>query len=257
MTVRFSRRLRILSIVVFVAGVVSATLAFSLHPAKGHRLRPARGFTIVLKETISLNDPKWQAEPKQADYVITTRYQKSDGTWKEVRTAHKSDGRVLRKHIQFGIPGRGVYEIDRERLTLKFISSMPSKETTSYVPITDGRDHPLYLKDDVVQGYRTYVLHYIVDKDGTYEDEYYAPELNNHHIRGFKWAPYGHSETEMLSVKLGDPDDSVFSSLPQWSVEYDQFEAKIQALADEGKRETAQALQREMQQHMARELEKQ
>jgi len=257
MTSGFSKRTKLLSIVIFVIGVVSASVAFTLQPAKGKRLRPAKGFTIVLKETISLNDPKWQAEAGQADYVITTRYQKSDGTWKEVRTAYKANGKVLRKNIQFGIPGKGVYDIDRSRMTLNFISSMPPKEETSFVAATDGHDHRLFARDEVVQGYRTYVLHYVLDKDGTYEEEYYAPELNNYPIRGFKSAPYGHSVTEMLSVTLGDPDESVFASLPQWSVDYAQFERKIQAIADDGKPETAAALQRELKEQIAKEIDKQ
>ncbi len=46
-------------------------------------------------------------------YLITARYQKSDGTWKEVRTAYKFSGKVL-ENIQFGIPGQGVFQVDKD-----------------------------------------------------------------------------------------------------------------------------------------------
>lgn len=255
MTFRFSRHMRVLSLALFFSGVVSASLAFALRPTKVVNRRPAKGFTIVTKETITLDDPKWQSQPQQADYVITTRYQKSDGTWKEVRTAHKANGNLLRKNIQLGIPGRGVYEIDKDRLMLNFISSMPPKETTSFVAITDGHDHPNFLKDEVVSGYRTYALHYTIDKDGSYEDEYYAPDLDGYPIRSVKSAPYGNSVTEVVTITLGDPDASIFAPLPNWVVNYEQYESKIQALIDDGKQETAEALRRELQKQIGMQVE--
>ena len=67
-----SRRIRVLSLALFVTGVVSAVIAYAL-PPKGPKTRAAKGFTIVTKETIKLNDPKAQANPQQTDYVITVR----------------------------------------------------------------------------------------------------------------------------------------------------------------------------------------
>jgi hypothetical protein len=240
------KKLRALCLVLLVLGVVSAAVAYSYQRSKAVKYRPAKGFTIVTKETISLNDPKEQSEPGQADYVITTRYQKSDGTWKEVRTRHESTGEVIKEQIQFGIPGNGVYEVDNTNGTLQFISSMPPAEQTSYVAVVDGRDHPKYLKDDVVQGYRTYVLHYEVDENGSYEDEYYAPELDGFPIKTLKFAPHGSSVTEMIQLTPGNPDESVFSSLPNWFVDYDAFHRKIKALESEGHHQAAAGMKRQL-----------
>jgi hypothetical protein len=256
MVFRLSNKLRLLAIFLFFAGVVSVSLAFSLQRTSSIKRRPAKGFTIVTRETITMNDPASQAEPRQADYVITTRYQKSDGTWKEVKTAYKNSGKVLRKTIEFGIPGLGAFHLDRDRETLEFLSAMPPKEVTSYVAVADGHNHPNFLRDDVVQGYHTYVLHYLVDKDGYYEDEYYAIDLDGQPVRSEKFAPYGHSVTEPVQILLGDPDDSVFSSLPDWVISYKQFERKIQALEDDGKREVAAALRRDLQGRTAKQLER-
>lgn len=201
-------------------------------------------YLILLKH--SMNDPSMQSEPGQADYVITARYQKSDGTWKEVRTAYKTNGKVLREAIQFGIPGRGAFEVDKRHGVLDFISSMPPKEVTSYVPITDGHEHPRFIRHDIVQGYKTYVLHYVVGEDGSYEDEYYAPDLDGYPIKSFKFASYGSSITEAMQITLGDPDESVFGSLPNWLVDYDRFKKSIQAIEDDGHHETAEAMRREL-----------
>ena len=222
-----SRKARLLAIAVFAGGLVSTVVAYSL-PPKALQTRPAKGFTLVTKETIKLNDPKMQANPQQADYAVTVRSQKSDGTWKEVRTRYKSDGRVLNEITTFGIPGNGVFQ-DAGKGELQFLSAMPATEITSSVPIVDGHKDPRFVRDEVVQGYDTYVLHYEVDKNGSYEEEYYAPELDNYPIRGVKVAPYGVSVMEMVDIRLGDPDEAVFTSLPQGRVKYEIFRDKMKA----------------------------
>lgn len=240
----FSRRIRVLSIALFVAGVVSAVIAYAL-PQKGPKTRPAKGFTLVTKETIKLNDPKAQANPQQADYVITVRSQKSDGTWKEVRTAYKTDGKVIREHTSFGIPGNGVFK-DSGKGELEFLSAMPGTEITAFVPVVDGHSDPKFVRDEVVQGYKTYVLHYEVDKNGSYEEEYYAPELDNYPSRSVKVAPHGVSTTELVQITLGNPAEDVFTLLPRGTVKYDAFKNKMKALEEDGKHEAADAMRRDL-----------
>lgn len=252
-----STRIKFVSIALLIAGMVSVALAYSLKQANGVKLRYAKGFTVVTKETVTMNDPRMQSEPRQADYVITVRYQRSDGAWKEARTAYKSNGTILRENIQFGTPGRGVFDVDKARGALSFISSMPPKEVTSYVPITDGHEHPRFLRDDTVQGYKTYVLHYVVAQDGSYEDEYYAPELDGYPIKSFKFAPYGSSITEAIRITLGDPDESVFGSLPNWMVDYERFKKKIQAIEDDGHHEAAEVVRRELERELAKQIKDQ
>ena len=245
-----SRRIQVLSIALFVAGVVSAVITYAL-PPKGPKTRPAKGFTIVTKETINLNDPKAQANPRQADYVITVRSQKSDGTWKEVRTAYKTDDKVIREHTSFGIPGTGVFQ-DSGKGELEFLSAMPSTEVTSFVPIVDSHSDPRFVREEVVQGYNTYVLHYEVDKNGSYEEEYYAPELDNYPIRSVKVAPHGVSTTEIVQITLGNPADDVFTSFPKGTVKYDAFKNKMKALEDDGKHEAADVMRRDLDRQLSK-----
>jgi hypothetical protein len=225
-----SRRIRVLSIVLFVSGVVSAVIVYAL-PQKGPKMRPAKGFTIVTKEMIKMNDPKAQANPRQSDYVITVRSQKSDGTWKEVRTSYKNDGKVIREQTAFGIPGDGVFQ-DSGNGELEFLSAMPGTEVTSFVPIIDGHSDPMFVREEMVQGYNCYVLHYEVDKNGSYEEEYYAPELDNHPIRSVKVAPYGVSTTDMIQLTFGNPADDIFTLAPRKPVKYDAFKNKMKGVSN-------------------------
>lgn len=246
----FSRRLRVLSIVLFVTGVVSAVIAYAL-PPKGPKTRPAKGFTIVTKETIKLNDPQAQANPRQTDYVITVRSQKNDGTWKEVRTSYKNDGKVIKENMAFGIPGNGVYQ-DLGKGELEFLSAMPSADVTSFVPVVDSHSDPKFVREEVVQGYNCYVLRYEVDKNGAYEEDYYATELNNYPIRSVKVAKHGVSITEMVQLTLGNPADDVFTSLPGKPVKYNAFKNKMKALEDEGSHAAADAMKRDLDRQLAK-----
>jgi hypothetical protein len=246
----FSRRIRVLCLAFFVTGVVSAVIAYAL-PPKGPKTKPAKGFTIVTKETIKLNDPKAQANPQQTDYVITVRSQKSDGTWKEVRTAYKNDGKVIKEHITFGVPGDGVFQ-DSGKGELQFLSAMPSTEVTSLVPIVDSHSDHKFVKEEVVQGYNTYVLRYEVDRNGSYEEEYYAPELDNYPIRAVKVAPHGVSTTEMVQLTLGNPAEHVFTSVPRGPVKYDAFKSKMKAFEDEGHRDAADVMRRDLERRLSK-----
>lgn len=249
MNKNLSRRMRVLAIALFVVGAVSAVIAYAL-PPKGPKTKPAKGFTIVTKETIKLNDPKAQANPRQSDYVITVRHQKSDGTWKEVRTSYKNDGKVLKENKGFGIPGDGVFQ-DSGNGELEFLSAMPGTEVTSLVPIIDSHGDPKFVREEMVQGYNCYVLRYEVDKEGSYEEECYAPELNNYPIRAVKVAPYGVSITEMVQLTLGNPADDVFAN-PKHPVKYENFKKKMKALEDDGMHEAANAMRRDLERRLSK-----
>jgi len=252
-----SNHFRLFALALFFVGLVSVAVAYSLKPSRSVAGIPrhARGFTIVTKETITLAAER-QSDPKQADYVITKRYRKSDGTWKELKVAYKSGGEILKDQMTFGAPSRGAFRVDKKNGNLVFLSSMPSKETTSYVQVTDGHEHPQFLRDDVVNGYKTYVIHDLVGDDGSYEDDYYAPELDGELIKSVKVAPYGGSVTELVSIELGDPDESVFDALPNLTVTYEEFKGKIEAMEANGEHATAESLRQDLKQQLARELNK-
>ena len=110
--------------------------------------------------------------------------------------------------------------------------------------------------DAVVQGYKTYVLHYAED-DGSYQDDYCAVDLDGYAIKSVKVTPRGSSVTEATQITPGDPDDRVFGSLPHWLVKYDRFKEKIAALEDDGKHEAAEAMRRELEQQLAKHIRQQ
>lgn len=232
------------SIAVFVFGLVSAGIAFSLHQDNGPRLKPAKGFTLRSRNSMTLSIPH-QAGPNEIAYSESVRYQKSDGTFREIRKYFNVSGKVIKKGILIGIPGQGVFSIDMPSRELTFLSSMPSIDKSSFVAITDWQSHPNYLKNEWFRGYSTYVLRF-PDQDGGYSDVSYSPDLNNQALKRVTISRHGVGVEEVFQIEIGDPDERVFAPLPKWVVNYDLFKQKIATMEDAGNQAAAAAMRREL-----------
>lgn len=239
---RFQKRLRKLSIAVFLLGVVTASVAFAVNQAKKPK-RPV-GFTLITKQTFSPSS-KDMVLP-EVSYFMSVRFQKSDGTWKNVRTGHTADGVVIMEDTAMGRPGRGVFRLDPIAGELTFLSSM---EAWKEFPVYDWTKDPLFLKEDTVLGYKTYVVRrHDEDDSSTYIDSYYAPDLNNYPIKEVQVSPMGTATEVAEKIVIGNPSEQQLDSLPDWPIKYELFEQKIQAMEEAGKHELAEEMQQELQQ---------
>lgn len=247
MSARTLSRLKLISISILILGLVSAAVAFSVH-RRSNKLRHAKGFTLITRETNMLFVPR-QPQALEPTYAETVRYQKSDGSWKAVRTLYDQAGKIVKKDVTSGIPGEGVFRIDEANQSLDFISSMPSKETTSYVRVDDGHSHPNFLRDDLVQGYQTYVVRF-PDQEGGYTDAYLAPELDGKPIRKVTVSTVGVFIEDLVQVEAGDPSEDI--SLPTFAVNYDTFRRKIANEQRIGKPDIAESMQRQLSEHIAK-----
>jgi len=242
-------RINLISTTLLVVGLVSAAVAYSVKQFNSVKRKPAQGYTLVTKETaIPISGSE---SGRDLGYRITTRYQKSDGSWKRIRVYYSADGKPFKADTGFGIPGKGVYQVDPSRTTLHFMSSLPPKEETSYVVIRNGREHSNFLKYEVVQGYETYVLRF-PDQEGGYTDLYCASALDGRPIRRVTVSSTGVAIEEAVQINLGDPDDKIFENLPQWFVSYERFKERIQAMEEVGKSETASAMRGELERQLAK-----
>lgn len=248
-------RLRAISIAIFVIGTVSAVLAYSLQKQDGPQLRQRKGFTLKMKGTTSLVIPR-QPGPREITNTTTIRYQKSDGTFKEVQTYYNANGAVVKKHIIFGIPGSGVFSINNPQGPLEFLSAMRPKDQTSFVRVDNGHSQPNFVRDDWVLGYPTYVLRF-PDEDGGYDEIYCAPELDGEPLRRVSVSRGAVSIKEVVEIILGDPDDRAFGSLPKLLVSYDLFKSKIATMREAGNHEAAEGMQRQLDEEIAKQMKKQ
>ncbi|HKY30312.1 MAG TPA: hypothetical protein VJM12_20440 [Pyrinomonadaceae bacterium] len=243
-------RFRLISIAIFVAGVVSIGFAYSFRPGQGPAQRQRKGFTLRTKTTTAPTTPR-ETGPREGVSSQTIKYQKSDGTFKQVTTYYNADGAVVKKQIVLGIPGQGVFGINNPQGPLDFLSAMPPKEKSSYVTVDDGHRQPNFVRDDWVQGYKTYVLRF-PDQDGGYLELYCAPEFDGQPIKEVNVSAGSTSITELVQITLGDPDDRAFGRLPKTLISYDLFKQKIAAMEAIGKNDAAKAMQRELDEQIAK-----
>lgn len=248
-------RFRVISIAIFLVGAVSAGFAYSLHKRNGPQVRHRKGFTLRSKKTSIPIVPR-QPVPLEMTHANAIRYQRSDGTFKEVQTYYNANDAVVKKEILFGIPGQGVFKINNPQGPLEFLSSMRPKEKTPYVRVDDGHSHPNFLRDDWVQGYQTYVLRF-PEEDGGYFEVYCAPDLDGEPLRRVSVSPGGVSINEVVQITLGDPDDSVFGPLPNLLVNYDLFKSKIAVTREAGNHEAAEGMQRQLDEQIAKQMQEQ
>lgn len=245
-------KFRATSIVIFVMGVVSAGFAYSLQQRNGPQLRERKGFTLRTKTTAIPTIPR-QLGPLESIESNATRYQKSDGTFKQVRTYFNAKGEIVKKEILFGIPGQGVFKINNPKGPLEFLSSMRPKEQTSYVRVNDGHSHPNFLRDAWVQGYQTYVLRF-PEEDGGYFEMYCAPELDGQQLRTVSASPGGVSIEQVVEITIGDPDERVFGPLPSLLISYDHYKNQIALTQEAGNHEAAEGMKRVLNEQVAKEM---
>ena len=105
-------------------------------------------------------------------------------------------------------------------------------------------------------GYSTFVLRFTEDDGSGYSDFYLASDLGNYPIKEISVSQMGTTTTEPLTLDVREPDEKVFSNVPDWPVKYEHFEEKIQAMEGAGRHEAAEAMRQQLQQRLQQKLSK-
>lgn len=232
-----SSKMRIISVAVFLLGLTTAMLAYTLN--RPYKPEPLVGFTLVSKQTSTPSD----GSPPRTGFT-KVRHQRSDGSWHQENRYSSPDGKFAKEEVAIGLVGNGVYEVDRKNRLLHYLSPMSPEA----VGITaDLRKDEHYVRDETVLGYETRVLRFPNDDGSGYTERFYAPALQGVALKTISVAEGGTSVTEAAEIKLGEPARSEFS-LPDWPVRYDRYEQKIEQLEDSGNRETAEQMRQFLEQ---------
>ena len=226
----FFKRMRAISVVLFLLGLVTAILAYSVNRAK--KPKPPIALTMISQQTLTpTGEPVVQGFTK-------VRYQRADGSWKQVSTLTR-DGKVAKEEIVFGLTGRGVFQVDEQHRVLQFLSAMTASPL--YVS-SDLRRDEHYVKDDSILGYETRVLRFNADDGSGYTENYYAPGLQDLLIKTVSVSEKGVSVTEATQIRLGEPSEGEFRSLPDWPIRFERFEEKIESMEGAGNQQAAEQM---------------
>lgn len=226
----FTHKLRIAALSVFTAGVVTFSLALY---SKAKPKQSVQGFTLYSTMTTT---------PKDGQPVKTgtrVRYQRSDGTFKQVTTYYNPDGAVRKTDVLFGEPNHGVFAVDEKAKTTEFISGLkPSSIIISEDDLL--KNHHNIVREDSILGYRVMVARLNDDGNGSYLELYHAPALMGFQIKTVDVNTAGYKLViEPTKIVLGDPSNADLSASSNYPIAYNIYEQKIKALEERGENESA------------------
>jgi hypothetical protein len=225
--------MRLISVTIFVMGAMTASLAYAINYTR----RP-NGFTMTSRQV---------HQPADGSPVLVAeieRYQKSDGSWRLTTTYYNADGTIRKVDNGFGQLGRGVFQVNEKAMRLNFIS--PMSPQAHVVSASDMRKDPNFVREESVLGYETFVSRQ-PGEDGAYAEVYRAPALQGMPIKIIFSSEAGTTVIEPIRIALGEPSEAVFTAMPDYQVNYEHFENKIQGIEESGQYETAKQMRQELQ----------
>lgn len=236
---KFTRAVKLLTIIVFVLGVMTFGVGYAVKYA---RTRKLVGFTMTMTQTFI------SADGQRTLNTTRVRYQRADTTWKEATTYYNPDGTILSVNKSYSLNGRGVFAVDEQNKKLLFIG--PRLHQVHEFSEAEARKEPDFVREDSVLGYKTLVTR-IPDTEGSgYSEFYRAPALNGAYLKTVFVSGEGYSTVfEATKIELGEPAASEFAEVPNYPFNYEGYEKKIGIQEKRGNRELADQMRQALQQH--------
>lgn len=158
------------------------------------------------------------------------RWQKSDGSWKEMTTNYDKDGNIAETYNKYAINGRGLFGVNEKKKQLQFLSSRPdvipafSEETF--------RKNPRFGGESALLGYKT-LIERIDEGDGELTEFHRAPELNGFIVKIFSTSADGSKTViEATDIIIAEFSDSEYGVMPEYPVVYDSYKKAVDATKD-------------------------
>lgn len=206
----------------FGLGLIFSLAAAGFIVAKVSPIRTLpQGFTVHTKDTVAPGDGR-------APFTFSTsiRYQKADGSWREDRTymSGKTD-------IGFKLADKGVFRVDEENKKLDYLSAAgPNPFNEARV-----REDPNFVGEVTISGFKTFLIRIESAETGEIVELYKCPALQGYTIkRVFRFKNGQVNTFEVTKVEMGEPPEHLFTSLPNYEVDYETMKQKRAAAAGSG-----------------------
>ena len=229
------RRILILA-PIFVSIICISALAGRVRNSKPSAtvIAPQRSypaFTLTTSRTI--------ARPGERERQLSRlqRLQRSDGAFKLVHTDYQEDGTAGRVQTMFGYLGLGVFRLDESNRRLVFMGPQQDEAHENLEQVL--RAHPLFTREETVQGVRTIVWRKGEADAAAFSEEYRAPALGGWVIRRVKVSQRGRETVEPLRIETAEPAANLFHELFTYPVDYTNFEQRIGETEGRNSPETA------------------
>lgn len=225
-----SHKLRFASLAVLGLGVVALILAYQ---SRATSQEGRQGFTLYSTMTTIMQD---------GSQTITgnrIRYQRADGSFKQVTTYLAPDGTVTKTDILYGSPNRGVFLVEEKAKKIQFLSSL-SEKSIALSEKDLHASHRNLVREETLMGYRVLVAR--DGDDSTYTELYHAPSLMGFQIKTVSVGPDSTLKIEPTKIVPGNPAAREIANVPRYPMAYDLFEEKIKSVEERGSADAAQQM---------------
>jgi len=236
------------AVCILVLGVVSTVVGVAVVRYRSNRNEEpaAVPFTMVSNQTFYTNDGKPMLQ------AVQKRVQRSDGSYKLFSTNYDANGSISAHNEMMGITGWGVFNVDHAQRSLIFRSAKRHRaHELDEDALRRGADGSVYKGEDRILGFRVLVERFS-DSDNSYTDAYRAPGLNGLPLKEVIMNEDGSSTViEAVKIDLGEPSESDFGEVPDYSVDYTVYERQIQAADARGEHELANQMRQVLKEQRA------
>lgn len=225
----------IISIALLLAHTFNSFTA--IHPASASAAVP--GFTIVSKQTFI---PRGQTQAQSQALIM--RAQRNDGSFKLVTTYLQPDVTTASISSAFGYAGVGIFRLDEAHHQLIFFSPLelaPALSTEEAL----RQDHR-FVREETVLGYHTLVLKEQLGSTNSYQEQYYAPELQGVIIKSVTVSDEGTEVIEPTKIETTEPSPQEFLALYLYPINFHEYDEKIRVQESKGNKEMAQLMRRRL-----------
>lgn len=165
----------------------------------------SQGFTVYERESFYLAS---QSTPIASDESV--RYQKADGSWRKEYVCNGQN------KVAFSQPGHGVFSVDDRNRKLLYVGAPKSTVLTEEML----RSEPGFVSEQMILGYKTFLIHSDSVESGESDDFYICPALQGYALKRIERNKNGTMNVhEVTRVILGEPPENLFNSLPSYPVE--------------------------------------
>lgn len=172
-----------------------------------------QGFTVHTKDTVDPGDGR-------APFIASTsiRYQKADGSWRQDRTYMNG-----RTDVGFKLAGKGVFRVDEGNKKLDYLASADQ----NHFHEDRARKDPGFVGEETILGFKTLLVRKESAETGEITEFYICPALQGYTMKLVMKSKSGWVNTfEVTKVELGEPPEHLFTSLPNYEVDYENFKQK-------------------------------
>lgn len=229
-----------MSVGVLLAGVLTAALAISSRNSKAGEpttTEAAKGFTMI---STQIYTPTGGTPILGA---VKIRYQWPNGDWKQVTTYYNREGDVANTDSGFGVVGRGVFQVNKEKGLRNFLSGFSNPTPSMSEEML--RQDPEFVREEVVLGFKTFVSR-LQQSDSEYTETHRNPGFGDASLKTLFASRHGIEVIEPLAIYVGEPNKYLLDSLPDYPINYDAFKKKIEVTEQQGRPDVAEQMRAQL-----------